>query len=79
MVSDINGNFTDPTLLGNFLDNHDNARFESFVTDASVSHPFSVFSYALVTNIPEQLIKNAHAVIFAIDGIPYVYCKFLHA
>ncbi|AFR95631.1 alpha-amylase [Cryptococcus neoformans C23] len=54
MVSDINGNFTDPTLLGNFLDNHDNARFESFVTDAS-------------------LIKNAHAVIFAIDGIPYVY------
>lgn len=54
MVSYVNSNFTDPTLLGSFLDNHDNARFESFVTDPSVSHPSKFSPCALVTNTPNS-------------------------
>lgn len=36
MVGSVKQNFDDPTLLGQFLNNHDNARFESWVQDKSV-------------------------------------------
>lgn len=48
MVSSVNGNFTDPTLLGSFLNNHDNARFESIVTDTSLIK--NAQAYPLVTD-----------------------------
>jgi len=37
MVDQVKGNFTDPTLLGSFLNNHDNPRFESHQSDKAVS------------------------------------------
>ncbi len=42
LVTAINLNkqqFKDTTLLGNFLDNHDNARFESYTSDTAVRIP----------------------------------------
>jgi alpha-amylase len=36
MVRQVAGNSSDPSLYGSFLNNHDNPRFESFVTDRSV-------------------------------------------
>ncbi|WWC71571.1 uncharacterized protein I206_105529 [Kwoniella pini CBS 10737] len=36
MTQTIQSNFNDPTLLGSFLNNHDNPRFESTVTDTSL-------------------------------------------
>jgi alpha-amylase len=41
MVDQVKGNFSDPTLLGNFLNNHDNPRFESYQTDKAVSCYYS--------------------------------------
>ena len=35
-VSQVKGNTSDPTLLGSFVNNHDNARFESYQTDTAV-------------------------------------------
>jgi len=44
MVGSIRNDFQDPTLLGNFISNHDNPRFESYTSDSSVSslvlHPW---------------------------------------
>lgn len=48
MVEQINGNFTDPTLLGNFVNNHDNPRFESFQTDKAMIK--NAHAYPLVTD-----------------------------
>lgn len=42
MVRQVAGNSTDPSLYGSFLNNHDNARFESMVTDRSVSPMSSI-------------------------------------
>ncbi|KAK8854787.1 hypothetical protein IAR55_003526 [Kwoniella newhampshirensis] len=36
MVSTVKSSFNDPTLLGSFLNNHDNPRFESYVADTSL-------------------------------------------
>lgn len=36
MISTVSSTFNDSTLLGSFLDNHDNPRFESTVTDAAL-------------------------------------------
>ena len=36
MVSQVKGNFTDPTLAGSFLNNIDNPRFESYTSDMAV-------------------------------------------
>jgi alpha-amylase len=46
--------FKDTTLLGNFVSNHDNPRFESHVSDVALR-------------------KNAIAMIYGVEGIPYVY------
>ncbi|KAJ9093132.1 hypothetical protein QFC19_008475 [Naganishia cerealis] len=57
VVSALNANkqqFRDTTLLGNFVSNHDNPRFESHVSDTALR-------------------KNAVAVIYGVEGIPYVY------
>jgi alpha-amylase len=40
MVRQVAGNSTDPSLYGSFLNNHDNARFESKVSDRSVRSYF---------------------------------------
>ncbi|WVW85621.1 hypothetical protein I302_107659 [Kwoniella bestiolae CBS 10118] len=48
MVSTIKSNFNDPTLLGNFLNNHDNPRFESTVTDLSLIK--NAHAYPFVTD-----------------------------
>ena len=37
MTTQVKGNFTDPTLAGGFLNNHDNPRFENLTTDMAVS------------------------------------------
>lgn len=37
MAGTVRSAFADPTLLGGFLNNHDNPRFESWVSDAAVS------------------------------------------
>ena len=46
--------FKDTTLLGNFISNHDNPRFESHVSDIALR-------------------KNALAMIYGVEGIPYIY------
>ncbi|WVO13442.1 hypothetical protein L204_101058 [Cryptococcus depauperatus] len=47
-TSTVKSQFNDPTLLGNFLNNHDNARFESFVTDSSLIK--NAHAYPFVTD-----------------------------
>ena len=42
MVDQVKGNFSDPTLLGSFLNNHDNPRFESYQTDKAVSASYNL-------------------------------------
>jgi len=37
MVGQVRGNFTNTNLLGGFIDNHDNPRFESYTNDSAVS------------------------------------------
>ena len=68
MVDQVRGNFTDTTLLGNFLNNHDNPRFESYQTDKAVSCQATGRGVC-----SHQMIKNAHAYPLVTDGIPYVY------
>ena len=48
MVDQIKGNFTDPTLLGSFLNNHDNPRFESFQSDSALIR--NAHAYPMVTD-----------------------------
>ncbi|OCF37928.1 alpha-amylase [Kwoniella heveanensis CBS 569] len=48
MASTIKSSFEDPTLLGNFLNNHDNPRFESTVTDTSLIK--NAHAYPFVTD-----------------------------
>ncbi|WVQ68066.1 uncharacterized protein L199_006272 [Kwoniella botswanensis] len=48
MTQTIKNNFSDPTLLGNFLNNHDNPRFESTVTDTSLIK--NAHAYPFVTD-----------------------------
>ncbi|WVR07490.1 hypothetical protein IAU60_004532 [Kwoniella sp. DSM 27419] len=48
MTQTIKGQFSDPTLLGNFLNNHDNARFESTVKDSSLIK--NAHAYPFVTD-----------------------------
>lgn len=43
--------FKDTTLLGNFLDNHDNPRFESYTSDASLIKNAAAFPF-LIEGIP---------------------------
>lgn len=70
-VSQVKGNFSDPTLLGSFLNNHDNPRFESYTSDMAVRLRFAWYEDSFVL----QLIQNAHAYAMVGDGIPYVYCE----
>ncbi|OXG99755.1 alpha-amylase, partial [Cryptococcus neoformans A1-35-8] len=48
MVATVKSNFSDPTLLGSFLDNHDNPRFESYQSDTSLIK--NAHAYPLVTD-----------------------------
>ncbi|WVQ81856.1 hypothetical protein IAT38_003983 [Cryptococcus sp. DSM 104549] len=48
MVSTVKSSTSDPTLLGSFLDNHDNPRFESYVSDASLIK--NAHAYPFVTD-----------------------------
>ena len=49
MVRQVAGNSSDPSLYGSFLNNHDNPRFESVVTDRSVRH-FLHMTMTMLTN-----------------------------
>lgn len=45
MTSQVKGNFSDPTLAGSFLNNHDNPRFENLTTDMALiknAHAYAV-------------------------------------
>ncbi|WWD19067.1 hypothetical protein CI109_103525 [Kwoniella shandongensis] len=48
MVSTVKSSFNDPTLLGSFLNNHDNPRFESAVSDTSLIK--NAHTYPLVSD-----------------------------
>jgi alpha-amylase len=40
ITREVRGNFSDASLAGVFVSNHDNPRFESYTKDAAVSCPF---------------------------------------
>lgn len=71
MSGSVKSSFSDPTLLGGFLNNHDNPRFESWVSDAAVSCRDCGSRQDTANDF--QLIKNAHAYSFVSDSVPYLY------
>ncbi|GIC94705.1 alpha-amylase A type-1/2 [Aspergillus udagawae] len=48
MISSVASNCKDPTLLGNFIENHDNPRFPSYTSD--ISQAKSVIAYIFLTD-----------------------------
>lgn len=48
MVTTVKSNFNDPTLLGSFLNNHDNPRFENYTSDTSLIK--NAHTYPFVTD-----------------------------
>ncbi|KAL7422765.1 hypothetical protein Q5752_002059 [Cryptotrichosporon argae] len=48
MAAEIKSEFSDPTLLGSFLNNHDNARFENYTSDSALIH--NAHAYPFVTD-----------------------------
>lgn len=73
MINSVSSNCRDPTLLGSFIENHDNARFARY---ASIK--FLTLECVLLTKSPSYTkdisqAKNVLAFIFLTDGIPIVY------
>lgn len=71
MINSVASDCADPTLLGNFIENHDNPRFASYVIPYpnALSSPDTSASY---TSDYSQA-KNVLSFIFLADGIPIVY------
>jgi alpha-amylase len=59
MVGSVKQQFNDPTLLGGFLNNHDNARFESWVGDKGVSGIEVALTSSSKTPTPTRLSPTA--------------------
>lgn len=70
MINSVSSNCRDPTLLGSFIENHDNARF---ARHATVS--FLILEYTNSPSYTDDIsqAKNVLAFIFLTDGIPIVY------
>lgn len=45
MITQVKGNSSDTSLYGSFINNHDNARFESWVSDKAVSGDVTVYRW----------------------------------
>lgn len=63
--------FTDTTLLGNFVENHDLPRWRNHSVDIQSLQSVLVFSY--FSRMTDGVISNAMAFNFMSSGIPIVY------
>ena len=71
-VGQVQGTFKDVGLLGGFVNNHDNPRFEGLTQDPAV-RPSFLPCYVELRSLTPQLRKNIHAFPFVSDGVPIVY------
>ena len=61
MTGQVKGNFSDPTLAGAFLNNHDNPRFESYTNDAAVSlKPLCLWTKMSETCSSSRMLMRIH-------------------
>lgn len=70
MINSVSSDCKDPTLLGSFIENHDNPRFPRYCATAPCEiYPTNCYSY---TSDMSQA-KSVIAYVFFADGIPTIY------
>lgn len=76
MIKSVASDCSDPTLLGNFIENHDNPRFASYVPPPLLPTPLPTITLTNTSNSytsDYSQAKNVLSYIFLSDGIPIVY------
>lgn len=72
MINTVKSTCKDTTLLGTFVENHDNPRFASYVSTRRFLNPTGVLTTIRYTS-DMSLAKNAAAFNIMADGIPIIY------
>lgn len=72
MINTMKSTCKDTTLLGTFLENHDNPRFASYVSMSRLLNPTGILTTIRYT-ADMSLAKNAAAFNIMADGIPIIY------
>lgn len=71
MINSVASDCSDPTLLGNFIENHDNPRFASYAFPGFYLGSLLTCYFSYTSDYSQA--KNVLSFIFLSDGIPIVY------